>query len=222
MPYYTVTAYRWGWTNAQFRQLAVTADEDRAYALAEQEHECSGGKFGIEVLEWHAEDDFTRCAYFSSAYGEEAPFSNPRISMFERIGSATHSLVTTRTQWGPPAEGVSGHVPQALEPPTWLEELVVKEEQFRLLMSALEEDAIAHRASGLPPLTEAERTARVAVLIETATREAQAIVQTGPAKHAAAVETYRKRQDAAELKAAPPVQPPEQPPGAADPPAGAR
>lgn len=85
---YHVTAYRWG--NLNLHQYRVYCGPDRTKAIALAENECNdrGGKYGCAVYEWNEDGtDCKRIAYFSAMMHEEpAPFHNWRIDYFERLG----------------------------------------------------------------------------------------------------------------------------------------
>lgn len=85
---YLVTAYRWGWTNGHQYQVYCGPDRTKALALAQNENEDRGGKYGCAVYEWN--EDGTECkriAYFGATMCDEnEPFHNWRIDYFEKLG----------------------------------------------------------------------------------------------------------------------------------------
>lgn len=85
---YLVTAYRWGWLNGHQYQVYCGTDRTKALALAQNEQQDRGGKYGCAVYEWDADGtEFKRIAYFGgSMEGEDEPFHNWRINYFEALG----------------------------------------------------------------------------------------------------------------------------------------
>jgi hypothetical protein len=82
---YVATAYRWGWYNDHHYVVAASVDRDAVLAAAEDEPSDRGGKYGVEVVEYPSEETI---AYFPSAYSEEAPKQNWRITAADDIGIA--------------------------------------------------------------------------------------------------------------------------------------
>lgn len=85
---YLVTAYRWGWLNGHQYQVYCGPDRTKAVALAENECNDRGGKYGCAVYEWNADGtDYKRIAYFGAIMEQEdAPFHNWCINYFESMG----------------------------------------------------------------------------------------------------------------------------------------
>lgn len=81
--FFVVTAYRWGWTNNHSFVVHVGDDEEAACNAAIAENTTSGGKYGCEVLQYPEE---ASVLYRSSSRGEDRPYYNHRIALFEDVG----------------------------------------------------------------------------------------------------------------------------------------
>lgn len=148
---YTVTAYRWGWTNETPQsQACVTSDLARACAVAEEVADNGAGKYGVAVYEWPSELVRNLHKYLPSMYGETEPFDNPNIEMFSGIGHAVHSAVTTGTLWHVPADG-QPDVPYPALVPEWVADVVREKAHgsaFSIALMRLNEE---RKAQGQPP-----------------------------------------------------------------------
>ena len=152
--FYTVVAFRFGWTNAHRYDVAVTPSKSEALAIAEDEANDRGGKYGVQVLEWASSRSAKPIAYYSSSYGEDAPAENLRYQVFHRLGQDVHRAVTEGVVWAPSPEGTKG-APCLAElgekPPQWLLELLLRHERDCRFMARVVEAQIARQKEGLPP-----------------------------------------------------------------------
>ena len=127
---YVVVAYRWGTLNNH--NYIVTATTDRAEAIAAAEEECDGrgGKYGVEVVAYPAEE---RIAYFRSS-GEAADATAPEDSRdlhaAHYIGEAILSAFKSGERFAPSGEKIDtpgGPVDTLIrvraELPPWIAEL---------------------------------------------------------------------------------------------------
>ena len=154
-PHYTVVAYRWGCTNDHFYQVGQTADLDCAIDLADDEADGRGGKYGVAVYQWDNDTDHQRVHYAPSAYREDAPQTNPRLSMFQSIGHRAHeAAVTGSVLLASPAGAGSGAsdgnalIACPAQIPGWLDQVVRKEEHASRLWTLLQERTRAQKAGG--------------------------------------------------------------------------
>jgi hypothetical protein len=93
MSTYLVIAYRWGWTNADWYIVYGGPDEPTARALATEERDGRGDKYGCAVYEFHPEGTgYRRIAYECSACGESAPRHNPRFEYLKSLGRFAERL----------------------------------------------------------------------------------------------------------------------------------
>jgi hypothetical protein len=93
---YIVTAHRWGWLNAPMYHVWAGEDRAKAEKLAQEEAAGRGDKYGCQVVQCIETDEamrFEPVAYFSSAYGEKAPYHNPYIEMYEALGQLVTDAV---------------------------------------------------------------------------------------------------------------------------------
>lgn len=155
---YTVTAYRWGWTNETPQsQACVTSDLARACAVAEEVADNGAGKYGVAVYEWPSELVRRLHKYLPSMYGESEPFDNPNIEMFSGIGQAVHAAVTTGTLWHAPGDGQSG-MPYPALVPDWVADVVREKAHgsaFSIALMRLNEE---RKAQGQPPVGFGDRS----------------------------------------------------------------
>jgi hypothetical protein len=127
--FYTVVAYRWGWTNESPQtQFCTTADVDRACAVADEVADNSAGKYGVAVYAWPKDNERTLHKYISSIYDEDEPYHNPRIDMFNGIGHKVHSAVTMGTVWEANDSGAV-QAPRSAVVPVWLREVIREQVQ---------------------------------------------------------------------------------------------
>lgn len=153
---YTVVSYRWGYTNEQVNEAAATLDLQRACKLAEELADNGAGKHGVAVYEWREDTTRHLHKYIPSTYGESEPYHNPRIDMFQSIGHAAHSAVTTGALWEAQSSGQPG-VPRPALVPEWLTQLVrakAVDSEFSVRMLRAREQ---RNAEGLPPLAFGDR-----------------------------------------------------------------
>ena len=84
---YLAIAYRWGWTNAHSYFVFIGREKRRVILEAESECHGRGGKYGVEVIKFIAQNGHhEHVAYFPSAYQEDKPHHNNRIDLFEHVG----------------------------------------------------------------------------------------------------------------------------------------
>lgn len=86
---HVVIAYRWGWTNNGGYIVTIKQELEDAIAHAFEEADSRGGKYGCAVYD--KEGDLKH--YEASGYGEDKPFLNTRIEMFERVGNRIAPMV---------------------------------------------------------------------------------------------------------------------------------
>lgn len=98
---YIATAYRYGWTNNGHYIVCVNPNRCSVLDAAEVEHEASGGKYGVEVVE-HTFDldgpETTTISYFPSSYGEQAPHMNHRIQVARSVGLMVLDAIDRKDQ----------------------------------------------------------------------------------------------------------------------------
>lgn len=126
--HFLVVAYRWGALNAHQYHVGIRTDLDAAAQLAQAECSDRGGKYGVAVMEFGADDQAHRRAYFASTHGEVEPFVDHRLSMFSSIGHDVHQAVLTQLRWDPAEAGRSELMPHPVTVPTWLAGIVRKRE----------------------------------------------------------------------------------------------
>lgn len=87
---YIATAYRFGWLNGHQYKVYVGTDKAKAIALADEECNSRGGKYGVEVVAWSEDADGNMqsqsVTYSPSIYGEKRPAHNHRKDYFETLG----------------------------------------------------------------------------------------------------------------------------------------
>jgi hypothetical protein len=126
---YLVVAYRWGWLNNHQYIIYCGPDETKAIALADSETGDRGGKYGAAVYKFNDDGtDYEKIYYTSSSYGEEKPYHNYRIDMFESLGHCMHDYADGYVFLpDPDKKGFMKRVDK--RPPTWIKELVEREEK---------------------------------------------------------------------------------------------
>lgn len=130
MSTYLVVAYRWGWTNTDRYIVYGGPDESKAHALATEERDGRGDKYGCAVYEFDADGTgYRRVAYLCSAYGESQPRHNPRLAYFESLGRFMEDLAGgSRALPDPQHPGRLQYV--AIEPPGIVVEEVARQKRF--------------------------------------------------------------------------------------------
>jgi hypothetical protein len=130
MTNYLVIAYRWGWTNGHQYIIYCGPDETKAIAMADSETGDRGGKYGGAVYKFNEDGtDYERIYYTPSSYGEEKPYHNYRIDMFEKLGHRMHEYAEGKVFLpDPDKEGFLKLFKK--RPPQWLKDLVKREEEF--------------------------------------------------------------------------------------------
>lgn len=84
---YLVMAHRWGNTNGHWYLVYCGPDKTKAEAIAVAEAADRGGKYGCAVYEFDADGtEYKRIAYSGSGWGDDAPFHNHRLDMFQSLG----------------------------------------------------------------------------------------------------------------------------------------
>ena len=104
---YVVVAYRWGELNNHNYIVTATADSAGAVAAAKEEHEGRGGKYGVEVVEYPAEETV---AYFPSsrnAADAKAPEHSDDLDAAHYIGDAILGAFQSRVRWAPSGKKIS-------------------------------------------------------------------------------------------------------------------
>lgn len=144
MSNYICIAYRWGDINNHWYILYVGCDLMKARALASNEPQDRGGKYGAAVLEYVEEDGEggTRLIdYYPSMSGEKRPAHNYRIDFFRDLGHRADDAVRDGKAWLPnPAEPGFLHYAE-VECPQWLKDWHASEsEKLRLMEEAQDTD----------------------------------------------------------------------------------
>jgi hypothetical protein len=85
---YLVTAYRWGQTNNHWYHVYCGPDRTKALALAQNECDDRGGKYGAVVWEFDEDGvDYKRIAYFTSSQDtDDGPYHSHQRDYLERLG----------------------------------------------------------------------------------------------------------------------------------------
>jgi hypothetical protein len=103
---YVVVAYRLGRLNDHNYIVTATADRAGAIAAAEEEHDGRGGKYGVEVVEFPAEETV---AYFPSS-GDAAEVKGPEqsddLSAAHYIGNQILWAFQNHVRWAPSGETI--------------------------------------------------------------------------------------------------------------------
>ena len=98
VPFFLVTAYRWGCTNEHAYHIYGGPDRTKALAMARAENADRGGKYATVVWEFDGDGtDYRNIAYFqSSAEAEQytGPHHNHRIDFYERVGQFLNEAAT--------------------------------------------------------------------------------------------------------------------------------
>jgi hypothetical protein len=88
--FYFVVAYRWGFTNEHWYFVYVGVDRDKAEALAKEEVQERGGKYGCAVFAFNDDGRDYELVYYAPCMTEDAaatsPRHNHRLDYFERLG----------------------------------------------------------------------------------------------------------------------------------------
>lgn len=149
MTTYVAMAYRWGWLNCHHYLVAVGTDLSCVTQRAQAECDNRGGKYGVEVLGVPAEGSASpltpenvktfRAAYFPSLHGESAPFDNPRIRIFQRLGQQVfHAVEGGRVLLPSPDEETPGGSrilkPQEVSVPDWVRAEKTRIEEFEMAL----------------------------------------------------------------------------------------
>lgn len=145
---YAAVAYRWGYLNGHQYFVYVGTDKAKAVAMARSENADRGGKYGCVVWSFkdneEGEQTEEQVAYFNSSWGEDKPFHNYRIDMFERLGHKFHEfaegtvyLAADHESWkdkdGNPVRVMK---PNKMEPPQWVIDEAKSAQAFCDAMSA--------------------------------------------------------------------------------------
>ena len=108
---YVAIAFRWGCTNNHQYHVYAGDDQGKALALAENERDGRGGKYGVAVYEaTHKGESLELRKYYPSGK-EEEPMHNFRIDYFERLGHVLDDLVNGHLSIPdaePDARGITG------------------------------------------------------------------------------------------------------------------
>jgi hypothetical protein len=137
MTNYLVVAYRWGWTNNHQYIVYCGPDETKAIALADNEPEYRGGKYGACVYRFNEDGtDYEQIYYANSMYDEEKPHHNYRIDMFEKLGHRLHDFANGQV-FVPDPKREGFLMLQKKRPPKWIKELVEHEEEFSQKMAEI-------------------------------------------------------------------------------------
>jgi len=83
---YLVTAYRWGWYNAQSYVVYCGNNYERAFVAAENENDDRAGKYGVIVQQWDGGELKADLDYFPSSYGEKGLSRNWRLDYINDLG----------------------------------------------------------------------------------------------------------------------------------------
>jgi hypothetical protein len=90
--FFATVAYRWGFTNAHWYFVYVGTDQAKAIALADDEVQERGGKYGCAVFEFDESGTDYELIYYAPCMAEdqanESPRHNHRIDYFETLGMA--------------------------------------------------------------------------------------------------------------------------------------
>jgi hypothetical protein len=86
MANYLVIAYRWGNTNDHWYMVYCGEDLSKAGALARDERDGRGGKYGVAVSEVTEGGEGLELLEYYPSQGEDEPSLNWRIEMIERLG----------------------------------------------------------------------------------------------------------------------------------------
>lgn len=86
MTIYLAIAYRWGHTNDHWYFLYCGEDESKAAALAENERDGRGGKYGVAVYTVDTNGEALSMHAYYPSRDEAEPFMNWKIEMVERLG----------------------------------------------------------------------------------------------------------------------------------------
>lgn len=143
---YLVTAYRWGWLNGHQYQVYCGPDHTKALALAQNETEDRGGKYGCAVYEWNEDGtDYKRVAYFGASMEHETePFHNWRIDYFERLGHTLDEYANGKV-WGPTGEGTTLKREDIEPPPQCILNEVQRAKEFCAAMFKAQDERRAVR-----------------------------------------------------------------------------
>jgi hypothetical protein len=133
MQTYIAIAYRWGNLNAHWYLVYAGSDETKAHALAENETHHRGGKYGCAVVRANENgDEFESIGYYPSMGGEERPFHNHRIDMFESLGHKMHDFANGRIYLRDDTPFLK---PTNVDPPQWVKDEVKRAEEMAEMMA---------------------------------------------------------------------------------------
>lgn len=154
---YVAIAHRWGWMNGHWYHVYAGPDQTKALALAQNVQEDRGGKYGCAVMQFDGDGtDYKRIAYFPSMHGEEKPYHNYRIDMFESLGHVMHDFARG-TVYLP--DGTGRLKPQKVAPPEWVADAVNEAEKRAEIMADAVRGVKATAEDTAPPAEEPAKTA---------------------------------------------------------------
>ena len=153
---FVAIAYRWGNRNNHHYIVYAGPDEQKAVALAQNEPQDRGGKYGCVVYGYKdagPEQECRQVAYFSSGMdaGAKGPRNNYRIEMFESLGHKFYDFAEGRAylpeddpelkdRHGKPLRVLKPH---KVEPPQWVVDKKNRAQEICDLMSKLEDERVS-------------------------------------------------------------------------------
>lgn len=93
MSTYIVTAYRWGNTNNHQYHVYAGDDHGKASAMAENERNGRGGKYGVAVYQATEHGESIELLEYFGSMGEKEPTHNWRIDYLETLGHVLDDLI---------------------------------------------------------------------------------------------------------------------------------
>lgn len=119
---YLAVAYRWGWTNNHQYFVLCSTDLEQVREAAFTECDDRGGKYGVAVYKMPTTPGGKpeMLQYSGSTYGEAAPYENPRINMFRRLGQTAFFASKEGHALLPKADGTRQLDWVEVEVPAWL------------------------------------------------------------------------------------------------------
>jgi hypothetical protein len=116
------------------------------------------GKYGVAVYRLACDENVGSVleAYFPSLYNEERPIRNPRLDIFQRLGSKVFFAVETGKADLPDKDNNSVLHPTSVVVPTWLREEKerIESEEHKMQLSIGKtklDDLVALRENSIPP-----------------------------------------------------------------------
>lgn len=147
---YLVTAYRWGWLNGHQYQVYCGADRIKAIALARNEQNYRGGKYGCAVYEWNADGTECKCINYFGAimHQEEAPFHNWRLDYFEKLGHVLDSYGSGKMLLPDPQQPGRLKYIDVEKPPQYVLDEIARAQKFCDVMLKAQAERSAASATG--------------------------------------------------------------------------